>query len=138
MTSAISSHIGKLLLLAVLSIASCQRDESGNADVDQIESPASTDNNEETVAGSPKPETTNFDGFLDYGAPIELQSTENPGALPEGVIITESRIEMPVFTTKPDKIEDAEQSGTGQSATRPESTLEGGEKPQPKAEGRSR
>jgi hypothetical protein len=35
-------------------------------------------------------------------------------------------------------IEDAEQAGTGQPATRPESKSEGGDKPQPDAEGRSR
>jgi hypothetical protein len=35
-------------------------------------------------------------------------------------------------------IKQAEQGGTGQPATRPESTSEGGDKPQPEAEGRSR
>ncbi len=34
--------------------------------------------------------------------------------------------------------EDAEQAGTGQPATRPESKPEGGDKPQPESEGRSR
>ncbi len=34
--------------------------------------------------------------------------------------------------------EDAEQAGTAQPATRPESDLEGGDKPQPESEGRSR
>jgi hypothetical protein len=36
------------------------------------------------------------------------------------------------------KNEEAEQAGTGQPATRPESKSEGGDKPQPEAEGRSR
>jgi hypothetical protein len=38
----------------------------------------------------------------------------------------------------PPKKTNAEQAGTGQSATRPESKSEGGDKPQPEAEGRSR
>jgi hypothetical protein len=38
----------------------------------------------------------------------------------------------------PDEIQSGEQAGTGQPATRPESKSEGGEKPQPEAEGRSR
>jgi hypothetical protein len=138
MNPPINSLIGKLLLLAVMSLASCQQDEAGNADVDQTELPPSTDNIDKTVAGSPNPKITEFDGFLDYGSPIEVQPTENLGALPEGIIITESRIEMPVFTTKPDNIKEAEQDGTGQPATRPESKSEGGDKPQPEAEGRSR
>jgi endogenous inhibitor of DNA gyrase (YacG/DUF329 family) len=37
-----------------------------------------------------------------------------------------------------EKIEDAEQGGTGQPATRPESKSESGHKTQPEAEGRSR
>ena len=42
-----------------------------------------------------------------------------------------------VVLANPEKIE-AEQAGTGQPATRPESKSEGSDKPQPEAEGRSR
>jgi hypothetical protein len=41
------------------------------------------------------------------------------------------------ITVQPNKTK-AEQGGTGQPATRPESKSEGGDKPQPEAEGRSR
>jgi len=46
-----------------------------------------------------------------------------------------------ILATSPDSIHqqpEAEQGGTGQPATRPESKSEGGDKPQPEAEGRSR
>jgi len=42
-------------------------------------------------------------------------------------------VKTPLFPKKT-----AEQAGTGQPATRPESKSEGGDKPQPEAEGRSR
>jgi len=43
-----------------------------------------------------------------------------------------------MLAAAPRKIEEAEQAGTGQPAPRPESEPEGGDKPQPEAEGRSR
>ena len=91
-----------------MSLASCQRDEVGNTNVDQTELPPFIGNKDGTVAASPKPEIIEFDGFVDYGSPIEVQPSENLVALPEGVIITESRIEMPVFTREPAGIKEAQ------------------------------
>ena len=131
--------IRTIVLLALLSLVSCQRDGSGNPDSERTELPATAENNEESVLSNPEPMLIESEGFLDYGSPIEVQANENQGDLPEGIIITESRIEMPVFRTQPDKSkQEAEQVGTGQPATRPESKSEGSDKPQPEAEGRSR
>jgi mannitol operon repressor len=47
-------------------------------------------------------------------------------------------LERRVVKDWPYRTENAEQAGTGQPATRPESKSEGGDKPEPEAEGRSR
>ena len=51
----------------------------------------------------------------------------------EGLLVVETDANSSVMQKRP-----AEQAGTGQPATRPESKSEGGDKPQPEAEGRSR
>ena len=45
------------------------------------------------------PEVVEFDGFINYGSPIQTTSTNALG-LVEPVVITENRIEMPVFNTR--------------------------------------
>jgi len=45
------------------------------------------------------PEITEFEGFINYGSPIQTTSTNALGS-PIPVTITENRIEMPVFSTR--------------------------------------
>lgn len=45
------------------------------------------------------PEVVEFDGFINYGSPIQTTSVNALGLI-EPVIITENRIEMPVFNTR--------------------------------------
>jgi general secretion pathway protein D len=45
------------------------------------------------------PEVVEFDGFINYGSPIQTTSTNALG-LVTPVIITENRIEMPIFNTR--------------------------------------
>lgn len=45
------------------------------------------------------PEITEFEGFINYGSPIQSPSTDALGN-PVTAIITENRIEMPVFSTR--------------------------------------
>lgn len=46
------------------------------------------------------PEVVEFDGFINYGSPISTSATNLLTGAPEQVIITENRIEMPVFNTR--------------------------------------
>jgi len=46
------------------------------------------------------PEVVEFDGFINYGSPISTASTNLLTGAPEPVIITENRIEMPIFNTR--------------------------------------
>lgn len=46
------------------------------------------------------PEVVEFDGFINYGSPISTASTNLITGAPEPVIITENRIEMPIFNTR--------------------------------------
>ena len=46
------------------------------------------------------PEVVEFDGFINYGSPISTSATNFITGVPEQVIITENRIEMPVFNTR--------------------------------------
>ncbi|MGB0152883.1 MAG: Amuc_1098 family type IV pilus outer membrane protein [Verrucomicrobiales bacterium] len=46
------------------------------------------------------PEVVEFDGFINYGSPISTSATNLITGAPEQVIITENRIEMPVFNTR--------------------------------------
>lgn len=46
------------------------------------------------------PEVVEFDGFINYGSPISTASTNLVTGAPEPVIITENRIEMPIFNTR--------------------------------------
>lgn len=45
------------------------------------------------------PEVVEFDGFINYGSPIQTTATNALG-FSEPVVITENRIEMPVFNTR--------------------------------------
>ncbi|MGE9269849.1 MAG: type II secretion system protein GspD, partial [Verrucomicrobiales bacterium] len=45
------------------------------------------------------PELVEFEGFINYGSPIQSPSTDALGN-PISVTITENRIEMPVFSTR--------------------------------------
>jgi general secretion pathway protein D len=45
------------------------------------------------------PEIVEFEGFINYGSPIQSPSTDVFGN-PTTVVITENRIEMPVFSTR--------------------------------------
>jgi general secretion pathway protein D len=45
------------------------------------------------------PEVVEFDGFINYGSPIQTSSINALGLI-EPVVITENRIEMPVFNTR--------------------------------------
>ncbi|MDF1859252.1 MAG: type II and III secretion system protein [Verrucomicrobiales bacterium] len=45
------------------------------------------------------PEVVEFDGFINYGSPIQTTSTNALGIITP-VIITENRIEMPIFNTR--------------------------------------
>ena len=46
------------------------------------------------------PEVVEFDGFINYGSPISTSATNFLTGAPEQVVITENRIEMPVFNTR--------------------------------------
>lgn len=46
------------------------------------------------------PEVVEFDGFINYGSPISTSATNLITGAPEPVIITENRIEMPIFNTR--------------------------------------
>jgi len=48
------------------------------------------------------PEVVEFDGFINYGSPINTVATTIATSLsrPEPVVITENRIEMPIFNTR--------------------------------------
>lgn len=46
------------------------------------------------------PEVVEFDGFINYGSPIQTTTTNLLTGLAEPVVITENRIEMPVFNTR--------------------------------------
>jgi hypothetical protein len=83
------------------------------------------------------------------GAGLRLESGKLVMSYRDGRVVTYSRVsevadeallvspEGKNITIQPNKNE-AEQDGTGQPATRPESKSEGGDKPQPEAEGRAR
>ena len=45
------------------------------------------------------PEIVEFEGFINYGSPIQTAGTDALGN-PVSVVITENRIEMPVFATR--------------------------------------
>ncbi|WP_256199569.1 hypothetical protein [Verrucomicrobium spinosum] len=45
------------------------------------------------------PEVTEFEGFINYGSPINTASTDALGN-PTTVTLTENRIEQPVFSTR--------------------------------------
>ncbi|MEO1855942.1 MAG: Amuc_1098 family type IV pilus outer membrane protein, partial [Rubritalea sp.] len=45
------------------------------------------------------PEIVDFEGFINYGSPIQTAATDAVG-IPRTVTITENRIEMPVFSTR--------------------------------------
>lgn len=45
------------------------------------------------------PEVVEFDGFINYGSPIQTTAS-NPLGFTDTVVITENRIEMPVFNTR--------------------------------------
>jgi general secretion pathway protein D len=45
------------------------------------------------------PEVVEFDGFINYGSPIQTTAIDGLGNI-QNVIITENRIEMPVFNTR--------------------------------------
>ena len=45
------------------------------------------------------PEIVEFEGFINYGSPIQTAGTDGEGN-PVQVVITENRIEMPVFSTR--------------------------------------
>ena len=66
-----------------------------------------------------EPEIVGFEEFFDYGCPIKLNADGEPEEVE--IIITESRIEMPVFKVSSDddnpKPKPAEQGG-GQPDTR--------------------
>ena len=46
------------------------------------------------------PEVVEFDGFINYGSPISTSAPNIITGAPEQVIITENRIEMPIFNTR--------------------------------------
>lgn len=45
------------------------------------------------------PEVVEFEGFINYGSPIKTSGTDALG-MPVDIILTENRIEMPVFSTR--------------------------------------
>jgi len=63
---------------------------------EQSDSAESTDN---LSSDFPESEIVDFEGFINYGTPIDVQPSENLGIL-ESIVITESWIEMPVFTAE--------------------------------------
>ena len=118
-----------------LLLTSCSKDDAGGANYDALlpDSPEGVD----SASKAHDFELVEFDGFVNISSPIV------EGLSHEGIVVTESGIEVPVFRTselavskKP--IQEGEQTGAGQPATRLESKSEGGDKPQPEAEGRSR
>ncbi|WP_143157914.1 hypothetical protein [Rubritalea squalenifaciens] len=93
------SICGFLLFFCSFLLVSCEQQKSRDVDIkakkesDPIESATNLSSND------PEPELVEFDGFINYGIPIDTQSNEDLD-IPEGIVITESRIEMPVFTAE--------------------------------------
>jgi len=116
-------------------LTSCSKDDPGATNHEAL-----LPDSQEGVDSTSKPhdfELVEFDGFVNISSPIF------DGLSHEGIVVTESGIEMPVFRTSelavPKKaIQEGEQTGAWQPATRPESKSEGDDKPQPESEGRSR
>lgn len=46
------------------------------------------------------PEVVEFEGFINYGSPIQTGATNNVTGAPTTIVLTENRIEMPVFNTR--------------------------------------
>lgn len=100
---------------------SCNKDDLVDAKTD-APGPNSPDIGMDTASNHHDFEIVEFDGFVNISAPI----SESYGVSLEGIVITESGIEIPVFKTSEsalsDKlIQEGEQDGGGQPATRPES-----------------
>lgn len=64
-----------------------------------LEVNASIDQNDSLIELRFKPTIVEFEGFVNYGSPITAPSTDGLGN-PVQVVITENRIEMPVFSVR--------------------------------------
>ena len=73
--------------------------------------------------------TVSFHAYCNLGTYLITVDTKEPDKNPISKKLSDEFLEP---------TEEGEQDGTGQPATRPESKSEGGDKPQPEAEGRSR
>lgn len=123
-----STLISPICLIIVLLFAACKRNESIDVNTEQLNSPATKKVDGVKPSKTEEVEIVDFEGFINYGTPIEVQP-EDLGT-PIEIVVTESRIEMPVFT--PEQLETyrkkntqkAEQGGAHQSTTRSESESE--------------
>ena len=61
--------------------------------------PQTGDTNDFVINLNFKPEVIEFEGFINYGSPI-LGSATNADGSTEEIVITENRIEMPIFSTR--------------------------------------
>ena len=114
-------------LILALSLTSCNKDNRTGVDSDTSVS-NSSDPRKVSVSKHQEFKIVEFDGFVDISAPI-VQEVAN-----EGMVVTESGIEMPVFRTSESADSKklnrkGEQDVAPQSATRSESDLESSDKP---------
>ncbi len=112
MNPAIKSIFGFLLLLGGATLISCEQKDSENLGVESAKSPKAPEDSEKIAVDHLEPELIEFEGFINYGTPIEVQAVNDLG-LPEGIVITDSRIEMPVFTARSNKSKRAESGRNG-------------------------
>lgn len=94
-----------LILTNGLLLLSCEQKKSPNEDVDAKKNPNLTDSKTDNSATHPKPEIVGFEGFINYGTPINIDLNENLLGTPEFIILTESRIEEPSFDISDQQIE---------------------------------
>ena len=114
----------KLLLLTslatLLSLTSCNKDDPAEVNADNS-APNSSDSSIDVLSKNKDFEIVDFDGFVNISAPIS-EGVED--ASNEGVVITESGIEMPVFGVSEsavikEPIQKGEQGRAHQSTTAP-------------------
>ena len=89
--------ISSVSLSAVLFFTACKRSESIKASADQSKVETTHEVDGVEPASSNNVEIVDFEGFINYGSPIEVP--EGLGT-PVELVVTESRIEMPVFTAE--------------------------------------
>jgi len=99
-----------------LLLTSCDKEDQVDAKTD-APVPHSPDIGMDSTSSHHDFEIAEFDGFVNISAPI----SESYGLSLEGIVITESGIEIPVFRTSEPALSEKRIQGGGNPAARPES-----------------